>query len=257
WNVTAMQSFIVSSIPNNVSLGVPLNGTTVHNRLLSFNWSNTTDPDNDIVRFMFLIDDNINFGSPEVNHTIFSNLTNNSNPLVLLNGGNTRYYWKVIALDGVNGAGNSSETRTFLIESLVQLTLPTNKVNFGTMINDQSDNTTDDSPLPLTVENDGNTIINVSLTQDVGNLWLTSPSPTAYFMFKISNKTGEEGAFNWSGSHTNTFSNVPIANNISIHLLNWTNATDIVEVDLNVTVPTNEGGGNRTASILFTATLAE
>ncbi|HLC73855.1 MAG TPA: LamG domain-containing protein [Candidatus Nanoarchaeia archaeon] len=251
------RTVIINAIPDNVTLGELANGTTVHDRILSFNWTNVTDYDNDSVRYMFLVDDNINFASPEVNKTTFSNSTTLGNPLALAGGANTRYYWKVISLDGVNGTGNSTETRTFLIESIVQLTLPTSKVNFGTMINDQSDNTTDDSPAPLTVENDGNTIINVSLTQDVGNLWLTSPSPTAYFMFKISNKTGEEGAFNWSGSHTNTFSNVPIANNISIHLLNWTNATDIAEVDLNVTVPTNEGGGNRTASVLFTATLAE
>ena len=258
---------IYNALPLNVTLLWPNNGSTIHERRPFFNWTNlsivntvdyfgnTSDPDKDIVNFSIVIDEDIDFLSAEVNFSTRGTNFTPSNPLPLIGGGNTIYYWKIITFDNVNHTGNSTETRSFTLESLVSVTLINNKTLFGTLNPGDSDATHDDNPNPIKIENDGNTMLDINLSLIGLNLWNSVPSPTSYFMYKVDNRT-EPYSFNYAGSQT-TYSNVPIVNTTFISLLNHTNATDLAEVDFNLTVPSQEIPGIKSANISFTAIIGE
>ena len=83
-------------------------------------------------------------------------------------------------------------------------------------------------------------------------------NPTAYYQFKIDNYTLENYSFIWGKSVT-TYTNIPFTGSplMSIAELNYTNATDTAEIDVNITVPFDEGSGVRSSTITFTSSLAE
>ena len=248
---------ILNNFPDNVTMIYPANGSNVQDRRPLFNWTNSTDPDNDRFNFTVLIDDDINFGSPEVNISTYGTNFTPTNPLPLTGGANTRYFWTVTAYDDTNRtAFNGTVTYTFLVQSVVQIAIRNNTVGFAGLNPMQTDNTEDNSPYPFTVENDGTVMVDVNISQINSDLWRTQSSPSGYFTYKIANFTGEEGAFNWAGSVT-SFTNVPIVNVTAIDQLNFTNSTDIARIEINVTVPSAEPAGDRSSNLSFTAVIAE
>ena len=103
------------------------------------------------------------------------------------------------------------------------------------------DNTSDDSPVPITVSNDGNIVVNLSLYANQ-SLWLREPLNTTFFRFMAGNET--TGAFNWSGSIT-TFTNVTNSSQDFIKQLDWNRSKNIAEIELEVTAPTDEPDGKK------------
>ena len=135
------------------------------------------------------------------------------------------------------------------------IALVNDTISFGSISQGGSDDTTDNSPYPFVLQNDGNCFSNVSI--NATSLWNTVSNPTSYFRYKVDNKTNEEGSFQWSDSQTD-WSNVPgSTQEVAIVRINWNDDTDSAEVDLLVEVPTDEGSGNRESTLNFEASLAE
>ena len=77
-------------------------------------------------------------------------------------------------------------------------------------------------------------------------LWDTQSSSSVYYQFKAANYTLENSSFKW-GSSITSYLNLPIdlaeqAPALFLAFLNYTDATDTVEIDINLTVPPNEIG---------------
>jgi len=127
-------------------------------------------------------------------------------------------------------------------------------MNFGGIGILGTNDTTDDSPLPFKIQNDGNAFVNVTI--NASDLWNIISNPSQYYQFKIDNISGEENSFNWQASST-LFTNMPNNTLMSIADLNYTDATDSAEIDINISVPPNEGSGVRSSTVVFTASLSE
>ena len=143
------------------------------------------------------------------------------------------------------------------VTGLVAISLPTSTVDFGTVYQGGTDNTSDDSPGPLTVQNDGGVFVNVSIKRDVSSTPLFSGTGggdnTASFQFKVDNST-EVNSFDYAASIT-SWTNVPgttAVDNI-IAYLNSSDASDIAEVDLLIAVPNDESTGPKNETLVFTA----
>jgi hypothetical protein len=143
------------------------------------------------------------------------------------------------------------------VTGLVAISLPTNTVDFGTVYQGATDNTTDNSPGPLIIQNDGGVDVNVSIARDVNSTALFSGTGggdnTASFQFKVDNST-EPNSFNWATS-TISWTNVPgVAgiNNI-LNELKYNDASDTAEVDLLINVPFDEPVGQKNETLVFTA----
>ena len=140
------------------------------------------------------------------------------------------------------------------ISSEVTITLLNGSVEFGAVNNSASDDTSDDSPLPLLLRNDGNAFINVTI--NASNLWGTQANPSTYYQFKIANYSFENGSFDWGLSKV-TYTNMPAGGSplLAIALFNYTNASDTAEIDINITVPINEISGAKRSFITFVSSL--
>ena len=108
------------------------------------------------------------------------------------------------------------------------------------------------------MRNDGNVYTNITIFAT--NLWNSVINPTAYYSYKIDNVTltGENASFRASLSSV-SYTNVPNVDleTLCIAELNYTDASDSVEVDINVTTPTDEAPGARGSIITFTGSLGE
>jgi len=240
-----------NSLPT-ITLISPSDNNASTNRMPNFTWVGS-DADGDPLIYRINItsvipgpcdDDRL----VNVNNFQYYSL-NESNYLKCLADELYNYIWTVgVSEDsGVNYIW--SPERRFNVSSLVDLTLPNNSVNFGSMQIGEINDTIDNNPYPLVIENLGNVWVNISL--NASSLW-SAPNlnPTNYFTFKIDNTT-ELGSFNWSSSRI-TFTTVPNSTNALLAILNfsWLDSHDSAEIDLNVTVPF-ESPGPRNSTINF------
>jgi hypothetical protein len=162
------------------------------------------------------------------------------------------YNWTVRVWDGYEFSDWNTTPFTLKLSSSVILSMINSSIYLGALSKDETTNTTNASLVPLTIENAGNSFVDVNLSIYQDNwLWDTQQGPSSYFRYKIDNFTAEAGAFNWSGSQT-SWSNVPQSNTTVIDFFNYTDATDVAEIDILVTVPPDEGPGNKTSSLVFT-----
>ncbi|MBR9692167.1 hypothetical protein GOV06_05280 [Candidatus Woesearchaeota archaeon] len=144
------------------------------------------------------------------------------------------------------------------VTAVVAISLPTSTVDFGTIYQGATDNTTDNSPGPLIIQNDGGVDVNVSIARDSNSSALFSGTGggdnTVSFRFKIDNST-ESNSFNYAAS-TTTWTNVPGVAGINnmLNELKYNDATDTAEVDLLIDVPNDEPIGSKNETLVFTAT---
>jgi hypothetical protein len=142
------------------------------------------------------------------------------------------------------------------ITSAVVISLPVSTVDFGTLFQGDSKNTTTDSPTGLTVQNDGSINVNVSLARDASSGPLFGGSGggdnTNTFQFAVANST-ELGSFDWAES-TTAWTNVPGTIPVkAIAVLKYQDATDLARVNLLIRVPSDEPAGSKNETLVFTA----
>jgi hypothetical protein len=250
---------VANSKPSVVTLSSPAEGVSTTDRTPTFTWNAATDGDGDTIVYHLnltciggcSVDDRLQTGISGTSQEL-------SSDLLYLFDNNFYYNWSVIAFDGTDNSTSWATGRAINISALVSINLPVGNrsVSFGDLATDGTNDTDDDSPLPLAIENDGNSFINITLSSTA--LWNTQTSASTFYEFKIDNYTFENGSFNWALSNT-SYVVVPIEGTAPtvIALLNHTNATDMVEIDLNVTTPGAEGSGAKDSTLTFTASLAE
>ena len=166
----------------------------------------------------------------------------------------TTYYWKMRSYDGEEFGPFNGGTWDFTIDSSVAISATTDGVNFTTINPGTSDDTSDDSPGPFVLQNDGNCLINVSI--NATQLFEQSLLDTDAYRFKIANVTGEEGAFNWWGSLM-SWTNMPTAAVVSIDSMVYDNSTDSAEVDILISALGYEPAGNKESTVVFEAEMVE
>ena len=144
----------------------------------------------------------------------------------------------------------SSNTSNYTINSLIAISVPTSSVDFGNKFDGDIDNTTDNIPPPLQIQNDGNVFVNLSIKANQ-SLWARDYAHlnTSYFMHLASNST-EINSFNDSGSVT-SFTNVSDFFTSAIKQLNWSDASDLANLSLSIRVPTDEPSGTKITGLVI------
>jgi len=149
--------------------------------------------------------------------------------------------------------GFAAGVSSVAIESIVSFSLPASEVDFGNLVQGGSNDTTDDSPSPFALRNDGNVLLDINI---MANSFLFSGTGsgnnTSTFQFKAANKSGETNSFSWPSSITD-FTNFTDVNQKAIASMNFTNASDEAEIEVKINVPPNEAAGAKSADIIFTA----
>lgn len=175
--------------------------------------------------------------------------------------GTTATVSKLSNLGGNIITGQATATPTGVanvtIPSLVYISLPTSSIDFGSVEVNVADDTTDNNPLPFTLQNDGSK--NVNVTIGAANLFTGTgaSNPSSYYQF--SSAESESGSvinttLDLISSATNmpaTGSPVKVASN-----LRFPNAYDIIKVHMYITVPNDEPAGAKSSTVTFTASQA-
>ncbi|MFH0874847.1 MAG: hypothetical protein V1859_02830, partial [archaeon] len=159
------------------------------------------------------------------------------------------WYWQVRAFDGQE-YGEWSDKWNFTIEPVIILSMTTSTIDFGLMeINESKD--TDNGYSALVVQNDGNVMANITWISTNSTIWTTVSDNTEYFRFKVDNDETEANSFSWADSQTTwrNFTTIDYFNSTAIALLNYSDANDNAEIDLNLTVPPQEPPDSRFVSI--------
>lgn len=161
-------------------------------------------------------------------------------------------------LTGITGGATGVAKVTVLC--FVALSLPQSVVDFGGVFPGVTDNTTDDSPAPLLLQNDGGARVNVTIERDSSSFPLFSGTGggdnTTSFQFKA-DQSNESGSFDMSQS-VMVFTPVPGTTPVlAIARLNFSDAHDSAEVDLLIAVPFDEPPGEKQEALNLIALVTD
>ena len=167
--------------------------------------------------------------------------------------GNSVVGWKIYA-NSTDGSQNTTATGTFTISSLVSISLTQSSIDFGSMSSGSSNDTAGNTPTPFNVRNDGN--VKVNLTINATNMWSASANPSSNYMY-AANNSSEGVTYNGVCSDT-AWTNMPAYNAPRLFLcfLEWLDAKDEANIDIAVTVPTEEQNGAKSSTVTIIATQA-
>jgi len=217
----------------------------VHNRYAKFNWTPSNDTDGDTLSYILNItcfgcsaDNRIITGITDSNYTLTSRLK-------YFGDDNYRYNWTVLAYDGSDNS-TGWRSKNFTLYSVVMLSLNKAELDFGTMNPNDLDNTSDGNPAPFVLQNDGNCFSDVKLSAQM--IWETVTTPSSYYRFKADNQSGSETTFNVNWTHANStreWTKMQIGAVKFLDYFNWSNATDTVDVDIELKVPPDEVAGDK------------
>ncbi|MBR9692841.1 hypothetical protein GOV07_02805 [Candidatus Woesearchaeota archaeon] len=213
---------------------------TVFERNITFNWDDSTDSDGDPITYNFSLtqvtcaDDNQSGLSPS---------TYTGGELCV----DKIYWWTAQACDDNNACSAWATSWNFTILSVLGLDFTVNNTNFGTMVRNATDNTTDNSPPPFTVENTGNVKLNVTFKADDA-LFDTVGLGNPEFRYQARD-TLEPGAYE---SGQTSWANVPATLSSLYTNLHYTDAHDAAYVDILVDLPYEELAGDKSSTVNIT-----
>jgi hypothetical protein len=246
---------ILNTPPAAPTLSTPGTGNITFDLTPTLTWGAASDEDGDSLTYGLFLDCLPACSSDDREVSSIAGLTYTiPNDLRYYLDDGDYYNWTINAYDNVNYGANATP-RNFSVQSEVVITLADSFVNFATMNLGQTEDTSDNTPTPFSIRNDGNCYVDTNLSA-TRMLWETQPNPSSYFQYKIDNKTGEAGAFNWSSSIT-SWTNIPVSNITAINWLNYTDATDSAEIDIKIEVPLDEPATSKSGMLQFTGRYAK
>lgn len=249
----AMDSVFIlaNSPPSEVNLSYPLNNSAILNRTPIFNWTDAYDINGDTISYQLLIQ-RMSCEVIEDCVTDKINVTGILDPYYLPTVAldvDSVYNWSVRANDS-QGYGPWSAVFNFTVLSLNAISLPTASIDFGEKTLGDVDNTTDDDPSPLVVQNDGNINVNITIYANQ-SLWIQDYANlnTSYFMFEVGNST-ELNSFNYTESQLQ-WENVSSYARHLIKSLKYADSNDSAEIDIYIKVPLDELPGTKLTGLVI------
>lgn len=245
----------ILNTPPTVTLDFPTDGALITNTTSNFNWS-SSDDDEDSLTYDFNISLVASSLCTDPNQFVqdISTLNHQVSELNCYFDNGDYYVWSVRANDGFV-LGDFASSFKINISAFVAISFPTSSVSFGSIPFLGSNNTTNNSPPPFVVQNDGNSLVNLNISAT--DLWSAVANPTPNYRLKVDNVSGEEGAFNWTASSIGWVAAPANNNSIIIYELNYIDAFDSAELDIYVQVPTNETPAVKSSIVTFISSFAE
>ncbi|MDP3989805.1 MAG: hypothetical protein Q8Q01_01215, partial [archaeon] len=243
-----IQALVANTLPTVPELVSPLNNSAITNRTPSFIWNNSVDADIDTLTYQILVDDNSAFNNVEINvSSIAEGTTNTTYDSATTLNVDTVYYWKIRANDST-GYGEFSNVSNFTLQSLLSITISTDTVAFGSLGQNERNDTTDNNPFPFSAENSGNIISNVTITAT--SYFSTPAFPSEYYQFRI--EANETDGFDISRSNMTWVNMSDSSATPHVINLNWESIKNDFLTAINITVPDDEPAGAKSSTVTFT-----
>ncbi|UZE93949.1 MAG: right-handed parallel beta-helix repeat-containing protein [Candidatus Pacearchaeota archaeon] len=254
--------FILNRPPTKPVLISPGNESHITDRTPLFNWTNAIDEDGDSIHYVLNLTCNKQFGNCDpldnrfIENIAQSNYTPNDDEFLKNFWDTLEYYnWTIKAWDGEDYGPVSDEWR-FNIDSLVAVSPINDTSNFGSMQPGTSNDTTDNNPWPVSIQNDGNCFVNMSIYAT--QLWDITPATNESYQYKFDFL--ESNSFNWSTS-TISWANIPIGfttpNVLNEFNWSWDDLNDSAELDIKLAPLSKEPPGDKNSIITLTGTFED
>jgi hypothetical protein len=159
----------------------------------------------------------------------------------------------ILTFSGLNSNALVTGQTNLTVVSQIAISLPTNLVEFGQMYPDATNDTTDNIPLPFTIQNDGNRKVNVTISAT--SLFTAATNPTDFYKYKMA-PSGEGTCYIGTCTNTSQYYYMPSVAGQNICYLNFTDSCDSALIHINVTVPTSEADGVKTSTVTLLAVQA-
>lgn len=171
----------------------------------------------------------------------------------------------------ITGYASTTGTATATVSATTVLTFTVSTVAFGTLdLGNQSD-TSDGTPAPFTLQNDGSVDANITISST--NLFSTKPtsdnSNDGYLAFYSFNATWDEAGttgstafpsnnsasfINVNSSATGGWRSMPGAARWMANCTDFSITSDALDIHINVTVPADEPSGAKSATVTVVST---
>ncbi len=240
-------TLLVNSAPTGVQLGnstptvpvlsYPLDGNdTVFERTISFDWLPSTDADGDPITYDFNLSQATCAGDYQED---LAASAYTSGELCV----DKLYNWTVRACDDKGACSDWATVFTFTIASTEGITFTVNNTDFGLVARGGTNDTTDDAPPPLTLENTGNVPLNVTF-KALDPLFTTSGLGNTTFRYKA--REDEAGAYDAAQT---AWANVDGVYTALLTNFSYASAADSVFVDLLISSPYDEPAGGKSSTL--------
>lgn len=238
---------IQNSIPGVPTLITPTNNNdTLFARDVAFNWTNVTDNDIDTLFF------EINISNSVYSDIYRTSIVDTNYSLDIELEVDSYYNWSVRSYDGDEYSSWSSEWVLY-VPSTIIINLTSNNTGFGSLKNNEINDTVSGPASPFVIENIGNVITDVRIKSSEG-LWDSVALGTKYFQFMAGNSTEKE-SFNWDLSQTSWYNVTSTLTNI-IDNLNKTASNNSANIEFRIEVPPGELSGDKTSTILVNGVMS-
>ena len=245
--VWSNQVIIRNTPPAAPTLLAPSDGNiTIQTRFPTLNWTSAFDADGDAITYKLNITRDV--CGADIVYTGLAGLGKTvEEPIQTYDECNQWNNWTVTANDG-EAYGTMSSRWGFKIMPIILFQLGPATTDFGNKLLGEVDDTTDDTPLPMVIENRGTVTSDIlNITADT-NLWSRAASPTDKFQVKVSDN--ETGSINLTGSATD-WTDISLSNVTIIRGLNSSDASDSARIDFRINVPLDEPPGVKTVQLTF------
>jgi len=154
-----------------------------------------------------------------------------------------------------HATSNVTGTTSVTVESQTSCTAGDSTIAFGTLARGITNTSEDlDTPDYITIENNGNAVINVSAFASE-ELWDVVGNQAPNANWAIHCNAAQDGG---STSCETVYENLPTSDGVILsQLLVPADATDLLTVGVNITVPSDETAGAKTGTITFVCLSAE
>lgn len=231
------------------NLLLPVDGNdTLIDRLVFFDWENASDPENDTFNYTINVTNAVCQDQFATDFN-YSNYTFNTPFNTSFECLNNEYFWQVRACDDWNCSAYTT-TFNFSIQDYLNINVVQNDILFDNLSFLESNDTTDDNPLPFLFENGGNIKANLININSTG-IWSSVLLNTSFYQSAVDNSS-EANSFDWENSLT-TWRNISDnhRDTILISALDYNDSQDSAEIEINLTVPTGEPSGQKSDTLTF------
>ncbi|MBU3940612.1 MAG: right-handed parallel beta-helix repeat-containing protein, partial [Nanoarchaeota archaeon] len=256
FNVTSFSYYSVNhnnTAPPQVTLSSPEDGSSANDRTPTFTWDAAVDPDGSSVTYEINVDNDNDFESCAINESSISDVTYTPGPDLVVDDD---HFWRVRAYDGED-YGQWSDTWNFTIDSILMISMINDAIEFGDVNRGTNYDTTADNPIPFSVQNDGNVLINISV--NASSLFNSVSMPDSSYRAKADGilQTGQSANFDFGNSTTSWFDMPESELIMAIASLKYQDSNDDAELDILVNAPMDEFKGNKSSETLFSAEALE
>jgi hypothetical protein len=235
-----------NSPPNAPVLTSPANSSqSTVDRTPLFQWNAASDPDNDPLTYHIQVSLVENFASFVYNVSDVGDLFYLVPANLDIESPYKSHFWRVRANDGTV-YGDYSLIRNYSLYTSKSISFTIDNVDFKSLGPDQMNDTTDDSPSPFVLRNDGNIDINISINTSASP-FSTETLNKKYFQAKTSDYEAST-IKDIPGSQTSWMNLTDTATDF-IKEMDWEDDNDEVRIDINVTIPNKEPVGAKKATL--------